>query len=679
MNAKPFVSLVLSLCVFSPVLSQKPADDDVVRITTNLVQIDAIVTKDGKNVPNLKPEDFEIFEDGRKQTITSFAYISNVPATATAPTTEGDKSVPVAPLKPGDPRRTIAIVVDDLGLSAESMSDVRRQLRKFVNERIQPYDLVAIIRTGSQIGALQQFTNDKRLLLRAVDQLRWNACSRVGVNVLPPSQQIMELGTTENVCGGFSFFSTMRALRTIIDGMAEIPGRKSMMILSDSLPTESQDSGFFNLDPQSPLNDRTNRVIALQRVAEKAIRASVVIYAVDTQGLQTTGITAADRFTGNARTVGAQMNAMVAARSRVLFDRRAGGELMARQTGGFQVKNSNDFKLERILEEQNGYYLIGYRPTDETFNKKFHRITAKVKRSGMSLRTRYGFFGYSEEDDVRKPQSKTNLALSSPFGAQDIDLEFTAFFANDKVAGSVIRSFLYLDAKDLTFVQANGKYESHLELHGVIFGDNGTVADQIRHEAVMSLPEADYQRAVREGIRIRFDMPARKPGAYQLRVAARDTASSRIGSAGQFVGVPNLKNKRLAVSGIVLRGVTDVAETDTSGVASVSPAFRHFVANSEMQFALVIYNAGIDPAAGRPNLVMETKLFRNDKRVQSYSAVPVDMTNQPDLQRIFATRIVQLGANLEPGHYYLLVEITDKTTRDKEPPIAQWIDFEIVK
>ena len=195
----------------------------------------------------------------------------------------------------------------------------------------------------------------------------------------------------------------------------------------------------------------------------------------------------------------------------------------------------------------------------------------------------------------------------------------------------------------------------------------------------MSLPEADYQRAVREGIRIRFDMPAKKPGAYQLRVAARDTASSRIGSAGQFVGVPNLKNKRLAVSGIVLRGVTDVAETDTSGVASVSPAFRHFVANSEMQFALVIYNAGIDPGAGRPNLVMETKLFRNDKRVQSYSAVPVDMANQSDLQRIFATRIVQLGANLEPGHYYLLVEITDKTTKDKEPPIAQWIDFEIVK
>lgn len=680
MNAKPYLSLVLSLCVFSQVLSQKPPDDDVVRITTNLVQIDAIVTKDGKNVPNLKAEDFEIFEDGRKQTITSFAYISNMPAAAT-PVAEADrdKSVPAAPLKRDDPRRTLAIVVDDLGLSAESMSDVRRQLRKFVNEQLQPHDLVAIIRTSSQAGALQQFTNDKRLLTRAVERLRWNACSRAGVNVLPPSQQIMELGTTEHICGGFSFFITMRALRMIIDGMAEIPGRKSMMILSDSLPIESQDSGFFNIDPNSPLNDRTNRVIALQRVAEKAIRASVVIYAVDTQGLQTTGITAADRFTGNARTVGAQMNAMVANRGRLLFERRAGGELMARQTGGFQIKNSNDFKLERILEEQSGYYLIGYRPSEETFNKKFHRITAKVKRSGMSLRTRYGFFGYSEEDDVKKPQSKTNLALASPFRSQDIDLEFTAFFANDKVAGSVIRSFLYLDAKDLTFVQANDRHEAKIELHGVIFGDNGMVEDQITHNAVFSLPEADYQRAVREGIRIRFDMRAKKPGAYQLRVAARDVASSHIGSAGQFVSVPNLKNKRLAVSGIVLRGVTDIGETDEDEVATVSPAFRRFVSNSELQFALVIYNAGIDPAVRRPNLVMETKLFRNDKRVQSYPAIPVDMTNQPDLERIFATRIVQLGANLEPGNYYLLVEITDKTSKDKEPPIAQWIDFEIVK
>jgi VWFA-related protein len=679
-STKPFLALVLSLCVFSPVPSQKPTDDDIVRITTNLVQIDAIVTKDGKPVANLKAEDFEIFEDGKRQTITSFAYISNVPAVTTTVDAERDKSAPVPPLKRDDPRRTLAIVVDDLGLSAESMSNVRRQLRKFVTEQIQPYDLVAIIRTGSQIGALQQFTNEKRLLTRAVDQLRWNACSRSGVSVLPPTQRILELGTTEYVCGGYSFFSTMKSLGSIIDGMAEMPGRKSLMILSDSLPAETQDSPFFNIDRDSPLNDATNRVIALQRIAERAIRASVVIYSVDTQGLQTTGITAADRFSGNFRQLTQQMNALIGARSRVILDRRGGGEMMSRQTGGYQIRNSNDFKFDRILEEQNGYYLIGYRPTDETFNRKFHHITAKVKRSGMTLRTRYGFHGYSEDDVIRKPQSRTNLALMSPFGSQDIDLEFTAFFANDKVAGSVIRSFLYLDAKDLTFVNANDKHEANIELHGVIFGDNGMVVDQIRHSGVVSLPEKDYQRAMSEGIRIRFDMPAKRPGAYQLRVAARDVASSRIGSAGQFVGVPNLKNKQLAVSGIVLRGVADFAESEATEPVAASPAIRRFLPNSELYFGIVVYNASIDRALGRPNLVIECELFREDKRVQSFPSAPVDLANQPDPERIFVTRMLRLGANLEPGHYYLLLEITDKATKDQDhPSVTQWVDFEIVK
>ena len=94
MKSKPFLALLLSVCVLLPALAQtkpatttqpqKPADDkddDVVRITTNLVQIDVSVTKDGKVVPNLTADDFEIYEDGRKQAITSFAFVSNVPNT----------------------------------------------------------------------------------------------------------------------------------------------------------------------------------------------------------------------------------------------------------------------------------------------------------------------------------------------------------------------------------------------------------------------------------------------------------------------------------------------------------------------------------------------------------------------------------------------------------------------
>src|SRR5689334_13590912 len=91
MNKRVALALLLSFCTLLPVIGQttqtasKPApdnDDDVVKITTNLVQVDAVVTKDGKPVTGLTPDDFEIYEDGHKQTITSFAYISNVPSGA---------------------------------------------------------------------------------------------------------------------------------------------------------------------------------------------------------------------------------------------------------------------------------------------------------------------------------------------------------------------------------------------------------------------------------------------------------------------------------------------------------------------------------------------------------------------------------------------------------------------
>src|SRR5438874_12936558 len=106
--------------------AQKPEDVDVVRITTNLVQVDAVVTdKNGKVVTDLKPEEVQIFEDGRQQKITHFTYYVAESRSAEKPTKPitTDKNVPPVPpnrLRPEDIRRTIALVVDDLGLSFES-------------------------------------------------------------------------------------------------------------------------------------------------------------------------------------------------------------------------------------------------------------------------------------------------------------------------------------------------------------------------------------------------------------------------------------------------------------------------------------------------------------------------------------------------------------------------------
>lgn len=704
MKNKAFPALLLSFCILLPALAQttpaptpqKPSDDqdEVVKITTNLVQVDAVVTKDGKMVTGLTADDFEIYEDGKKQAITSFAYISNVPtgAVTATKTQPGNVPQPPRPINPNDPHRTIAFVVDDLGISAESMSQVRKQLRKFVNEQLQPNDLVAIIRTGGEMGALQQFTNDKRLLSRAVDQLRWNMCNRVGITAMPVLGGI----GYQSLCARDSMRSTFNALRFITDSMSHLPGRKSMVLMSDSMPIEDQDNLIFPREIRSGggdgpkdgvispavapagddsyigWSDSLNYSAALRKIAEKAIRASVVIYSVDTAGLQTTSLTAADNFHGD----GPQFAAVLNARSRLLWLRREGSDLIARHTGGFQIRNSNSFGFDRIVQDQSGYYLIGYRPTEETFNRKFHHIKAKVKRSGMSLRTRLGFFGVSEEE-ARKTQltrrDMANLALASPFAAQDIAIDLSSFFFNDKTYGSVVRSFVYVAASDLQFTTVEGRHKAWIEVHGVVFGDNGAIVEQLRRGITISLPEDEYAAAVKDGFGFNVDIPVKRNGAFQVRIAIRDKETSKIGSAGEFVAVPDLRNKRLAVSGIVLGGGSP-GHSEQERLANT--VARRFDPNTDLDFIYVIYNA---MQFAKP--VMETKLFRDGKVVYSGPEAPIQTAGQPDPERVLVSGKVPLSRDLEPGFYYLQVVITDKDAKDKDKalPVMQWIDFEVVK
>ncbi|HKC65828.1 MAG TPA: VWA domain-containing protein, partial [Pyrinomonadaceae bacterium] len=291
--------------------------EDVVRITTNLVQVDAIVTdKSGKQVTDLKPEEMEIYEDGRQQKITNFSYISTESGTAQPvevkkPEAPADKYAPPVPpvhLKPEQVRRTIAIVVDDLGLSFESTPFVRDALKKFVDRQVQPGDLVAILRTRGGVGALQQFTSDKRQLYATIDRIRWYPLGRSGVSAITPidssggqGQQDQSQGPDlenganksvgediEQLREEFFTVGTLGALNYVVRGMRELPGRKSILLVSDGIT-------IFNRKDL----DQSRRVInSIHYLVDQANRASVIIYTMDARGLQTLGLTAADNTNG---------------------------------------------------------------------------------------------------------------------------------------------------------------------------------------------------------------------------------------------------------------------------------------------------------------------------------------------------------------------------------------------
>ncbi len=683
---------------------QKSEDEDVVRITTNLVQVDAVVTdKNGKIVTDLKPEEVQIFEDGRQQKITNFSYNVTGPEKTATPEkkpTPVDKNTPPVPathLRAEDVRRTIALVVDDLGLSWESTYYVRRALKKFVDEQMQPGDLVAIIRTSGGMGALQSFTSDKRQLYAAIERVKYSANGRGGISAFAPIEPPTPGAKGEEVDQANEDLNqfredvyavgTLGAVSYVVRGLRDLPGRKSILLISDGFRIYSQDDATRNY--------RTLQ--KLQRLIDEAGRASVVIYTMNATGLQTLGITAADDMSGRDQD---QLEQAMSSRRNAAFETQEGLDYLARETGGIPIRNTNDLSggIRRVLEDQRGYYLIGYRPEASTFDPRtgrrlFHHISLKVKRPGkFNVRMRHGFYGVSDEE---KPKPRTLVAqmigaLISPFGATGVHLQLTSLFANDPKMGSIMRSLLQIDARDLTFTtEADGTHKSVFDLMAITFGDNGVAIDTVGKTYTLQLPDKDYQRVMREGIVYYVTVPLKKPGAYQLRMALRDTATERLGSASQFIDAPDVKKNRLAISGIVLRGeirgaATAVTPTPGSeglqqGNAEASPAVRHLNRGMVLTYGYIIYNARLDKASNRPQLTTQVRLFRDGKQVFAGSELPYLPVQQTDLKRLPVGGAIQLGSDMAPGEYVLQVIVTDTLADQKHRLATQSMDFQIVK
>lgn len=698
---------------------QKPEADDVVRITTNLVQVDAVVTdKNGKVVTDLKPEEIRIMEDGRQQKITNFSY--NVTESATAPAAKEkapvvDKNAPAAPptrLKPEDIRRTIAIVVDDLGLSFESTHFVRSALKKFVDQQMQTGDLVAIIRTGGGMGALQQFTSDKRQLYAAIERVKWNSVGRSGIGAFAPLQPPTpgekgpDIDAMNEELNQFreDMFSvgTLGAVSYVVKGLRQLPGRKSILLVSDGFR-------IFNQE------DSTRNYLALEklrRLVDEAGRASVVIYTMNATGLQTLGLTAADN-PGSG-----DVQEMLNSRRNEAFENQGGLDFLAQQTGGIAIKNNNDLSggIRRVLEDQKGFYLIGYRPDNATFDPRtgrrtFHKLSLKITRPGkFTVRMRNGFYGVTDEDR-RSPAPRTLAqqllsALTSPFGSTGVHLQLTSLFANDLKAGSIMRSMLHIDGHDLTFTtEANGMHKCVFDVLAMTFGDNGVPVDQSGRTYTLQLPDALYKLAQRDGLVYYVTVPIKKPGAYQLRISLRDSSTEKIGSASQFVEVPDLKKNRLALSGIVLRGErpgerSTAAASPSPAVAAASqpgnaadpeqnladqqnpeasPAVRHFTRGMLMDYLFMIYNARFDKATNKAQLVSQIRLFRDGQPVFTGKENPLSLSGAVDPKRVVSGGGLQLGTDLAPGEYVLQIIIKDMLADEKHRTVTQWMDFEIVK
>jgi VWFA-related protein len=709
MKNQRLLAVAIAVCLWSVSLGQQqPSEGDVVRITTNLVQIDAVITdKSGKPVTDLKPEELQLLEDNRSRKITHFSYIAAPPS---KPIVRDDKVPDVPPnappdrLRPEDVRRTIALVVDDLGLSFQSTHFVRRALKQFVDQQMQTGDLVAIIRTSGGMGALQQFTSDKRRLYAAIDNIKWYPGGRTEVGAFAPigpptagkfgAEFDAHNKDLEEFRSDLFAVGTLGAISYVVRGLSDLPGRKSVLLISDG----------FRLMDREPLsrtsrNDRTLQ--RLQQLIDETSRASVVIHTINASGLQArSSLRAEDSLVDASSSSGArtsdQVEQALRDRSNDALDLQSGLDFLADETGGTSIHNSNDIAagIKKIIDDK-GYYLIGYRPDQTTFDPRtgrstFHHLSLKVLRDGkFNVRMRNGFYG-AVSDDSSKPAAASARdqilhALISPFGSAGVPVRLTSLFANDAKVGSFMRSFLHVDAGALTFSdEPDDWHQAQFDVVAVTFGEDGKIVDEVSRVDRLRVRGEAYQRVLKAGFVYMVTVPIKKPGAYQLRVALRDQASERVGSSTQFVEVPDMKKRRLELSGILLNASqpgTQVPITSDQPQTDIDPAnsaaVRQFRQGQSMRYSFVIYNPHVDPATGQPQLQTQVRVFRDGQPVFTGRVQRFALNNPPDITRLSAASAIQLGADMTPGDYVLQLIVTDLLAGDKYATTSRWVDFRI--
>lgn len=642
----------------------------------DMVQIDAVVTDGkGRHVTDLKADDFEVIEDGRRQALGHCEYVATA---ADAPEEKAPSLAPATPATPAAPltresvRRSIAVVIDDLGLSFSDMLGVRDGLKKFIESDFGPGDLVAIVRTSGGMGLLQQFTTDKEILRAAVESLRYNGLAvgarttaerveetSVGAEALGSSEADALAVNVEEMRQDLLMRSKLAALRHVVDGLRTMPGRRSVIFFSS------------NMEISRPGERGREIYEALHGIADRANRSSVVLYTIDARGLEVHMPTRAGKAAPLAPSVA----------------RTSGHLILAYETGGTFQHNSNrlDYNVRQVMLDQKGYYVLGYLPTEAESGRRArsdHRVTVRVKRPGLRVRHRSKYSGRLESDEPPPSRTESLVAdLASPFSQQELGVQITPVLLRDNKDGYIVRIFIHVDGAGLS-VEDDGpeRRRTRLELATAAFSDDGVPVNMLMREISLPFPPERLPSLREEGLELELTIPVRRPGAYQLRAAVRDVVSGRRGNARQFLPVPERKKGRLSMSGIVLSGLPGTADP------RAHHAVRQFKPGTSLLLAFVVYDS-TRPGAAASAVTTTARLYRNDvllstSAVATTVAAPpppaqADAKRSPEAEGQWLLGSVHLAPTIKPDEYILEVVVHDPLAKPPHNTARQRIDFAV--
>ncbi len=676
-----------------------PAQDPPIRVKTDLIELRAVVTdKRGQPITDLKQEDFELAENGKKQEVSFFSIVK-IPGrgggearrTETSPTTAVPKA-PTGVIRTNEtPARTVVLYVDTLHLSPQSLLRVKQSLRKFIDERLTDYDLTAIVTSVGSLGVVEQFTRDRRILRHAVDRLSPRPSARDSLFTpyiaamvdrsdrealqvaraiyaaeehVPPNDptivQMVQMRARQILSEAtYLRRAALITLREVVQRLSDLPGQRLIVMVSDG----------FTLFDHGGSHDTAD----LQSVTSRAVRSGVVIYSIDAKGLQPPPLF--DASLGNIPN-DPRISSYASAGERDLED---GLNALARDTGGEAFFNTNDTAgaMGRALDDNQVYYALAYYPAGEESERKFRKITIKIKNHPEYLvRAQRGYLPAelakkTKENEAKTPQQRFVSAILAPLPATTIGVTATADFIEYPEDNAQITLQVHIDGKSLTYHEENGRHRFEAEIVTMIFNSDGERVD-LKSETIRgNLVPGRLDLAKENGFQFYKRVPL-KPGLYQARVGVREIANERTGTAAAWVEIPDLSRKKLAMSSLFLSDAVTVqiatpASNDGQG-ESPSPSkqiqgVRYYRPGQPIIYIFRLHNAAKDQAES--DAVMQIEILKDEKAIIQVPWQPVT-TRQIGRDAKGLMIGGQLGLQKLPSGIYEL-RVSVKSSKMKRP------------
>jgi VWFA-related protein len=607
-------SAALGFNIFSAAAPVVQSDSSFrLRVDVDLATIEVSVSdKEGKPVPNLAKEDFELYEDGKKQEILSIDEVNS-----------RISSLGASPIEEKNVRhgKIVLIVFDENTIPKVYSQKSRASAAAFVKKHMGPQDYFAVAEWGASMKILQNLTDDREDVLAAI------------------------AGTAPYYSTGSSFDDMLQALETVNRSMAPIEGRKSVLIYGQCL------------------SYTTNHTDIYDKTIESARRSNVAYYFIDTGEMASAAQGAGIPFPlriglGSNRGAESLVPAGVS-------------HSLATESGGFPITAQNiDAELDKLDQRLSNYYILGFQSNNPDHNGAFRNVKVKAKSKGVTLNYRPGYQDRSPVDTLASSRQERSLiaALANPGSVAQLPVTFRPmyFYLSPQRVRVLVAAKIRMEK--VGFRKKGAQIATDLNIMGAAYAEDGSIAARFSQTLPLSFDKEQEPEFRKEGLTYRNYFKLR-PGKYHLKLAVSDE-SNNLGAAEQFLEVPAFPDHGLAGSSIVIAEQTSrppdlirnlqtqlLDESDPllcAGVQIEPNAENMLRAGSSIPIMFRLYNLHGSP--DQSDLGVKITLIDETGKEHALGPISLDKAIHPVSETEAAIELRLQFPNVPPGKYRLVIE-----------------------